>query len=352
MTKGAIKERELKGIKESVLVEKYNELHSVWKVGEYFGIKGQCVHSFLTRIGKIKKMRVFTSEEKDRLLREYLYYRDRGELKILAKEMGRTEQYLSRQARALGLTSKTREYNFSPEVHERLSQSAKKRIQEHGHPRGMAGKKHSESTKQIFSEKSKRLWVEKRDEWLTDEVRKMKSDNMRRNQASGVLGVRSRCYMFDVQVGEKKFLVKSTWEYDIALYLHHLLECGYISDWDYEPVAFDFDYDGRGVRSYKPDFRVVKRGREYFIEVKGWQDAKSKLKKEMMATQYPNVRMLYVDQSVYKKIRNKYGKVLANFGCLKEIMGVKVEKCSIQGCDKPRHSKGLCRHHFYEQYNR
>ena len=34
-----------------------------------------------------------------------------------------------------------------------------------------AYKKHSESTKQIFSEKSKRLWVEKRDEWLTDEVR-------------------------------------------------------------------------------------------------------------------------------------------------------------------------------------
>ena len=172
-------------------MKKYNELHSVWKVGEYFGIKGQCVHSFLTRIGKIKNS---LSEEKETA--RISLHRDQVS-KILKREEGTI--FIN-----IGLTSKTREYNFSPEVHERLSQSAKKRIQEHGHPRGMAGKKHSESTKQIFSEKSKRLWVEKRDEWLTDEVRKMKSDNMRRNQASGVLGVRSRCYMFDVQVGEKE----------------------------------------------------------------------------------------------------------------------------------------------------
>lgn len=345
-------ERELKGIRESAIVEKYNELHNVWKVGEYFGISGQRVHSFLTKIGKINKMRVFTLEEKERLLREYAYYRKRGELKILAKEMGRTEQYISRHARALGLTSKERDYDFSPEVRANLSQAAKKRIKEHGHPRGMAGKKHSDSAKQIFSEKSKRLWVEKREEWLTDEARRRKSDNMKRNQASGVLGVRSRCYMFDVEVGGKKFLAKSTWEYDIALYLQHLLEFGYISSWEYEPVAFEFEYDGGGVRSYKPDFRVIRREKEYFIEVKGWQDAKSKLKKKLMAEKYPNVRILYVGGPTYEKIKSKYKSEIPNFGQLKEMMGVENAKCSVDGCDRPHHSKGLCRHHFYELYKR
>lgn len=353
MTQSIAKERELKGIKESVLVEKYNELKSVWKVGEYFGIKGQSVHSFLTKIGKIKKMRVLTQEERDRLLREYEYYRNRGELKILAKEMGRTEQYISRHARALGLTSQHIEhYDFSPDVRARLSQASKKRIQDYGHPRGMAGKKHSEETKQAFSEKSKRLWEERREEWLTDDVRRKKSDSMKRNQASGVLGVRSRCYMFNVEVGGKGLLVKSTWEYDIALYLQYLLECGHISSWEYEPIAFEFDYDGRGVRSYKPDFRIIRKNREYFVEVKGWQDAKSKLKKQMMAEKYPDIRMIYIDHRVYKMIKNKHGKRLENFGRLKEMMGIKAATCSIEGCDNPHHSKGLCRHHFYDRYGR
>ena len=351
MSHEAIAERTLNGIKESAIVEKYNELHSVWKVGEYFGIKGQSVHSFLTKIGKVKKMRVFTSEERDKLLREYAYYRNRGELKILAKEMGRTEQYISRHARSLGLTSKVAHYDLSPEVHNRLSQAAKKRIQEHGHPRGMTGKKHTQEVKLKFSEKSKRLWKERRDVWLTDEARKKKSDNMKRNQASGILGVRSRCYMFDVTVGKHKFLAKSTWEYDVALYLQYLLDHAYISSWEYEPISFDFDYEGNGIRSYKPDFRVIRKGKEYFIEVKGWQDTKSKLKKKLMSEKYPDVQMVYIDQSVYEKIRLKHGNTLPNFGRLKEIMGVEVKQCSIEGCENPHHSKGLCRHHFYKIYN-
>lgn len=345
-------ERKLKGIKESAIIEKYNELHSVWKVGEYFGIQGQCVHAFLTKIGKIKKMRVFTPEEKDRLLREYEYYRNRGELEILAKEMGRTKQYLSRQARALGLTSQQISHcEFSPEVRARLSQAAKKRIQDHGHPRGMAGKRHSEDTKRLFSERSKRLWKEKRDVWLTDEARRKKSDNMKKSQSEGILGVRSRCHMFDVIVGDKAMKAKSTWEYDVALYLQYLLDNGMISSWDYEPVAFEFPYGKNGVRSYKPDFRVTRGSREYFIEVKGWVDSKSLLKQNLMKTHYPEINMLYILEPTYRAIEKRYSRKLKGFGTMKEQMGIESRKCSIDGCNSPHHSKGLCRHHFYLQYN-
>lgn len=216
----------------------------------------------------------------------------------------------------------------------------------------MAGKKHSEETKKIFSKRSKELWQKNRDKWMTDDVREAKSNAMKNSQSKGVLGVRSRCYMFDVVVGGKTLKIKSTWEYDIALYLQHLLDNDLISSWDYEPIAFDFPYDKTGVRSYKPDFRVLRGDREYFIEVKGWRDEKSKIKENLMAKHYPNIKMVYIYQKTYNLIDKKYHDKLCGFGKLKEQMGVEQRKCSISGCDKPHYCKGLCRHHFYLQYKR
>lgn len=344
---------EFKGIEASLIIEKYNELNNVWKVGEYFGIAGQEIHRFLTEVGKIHKMRVLTEEEKQRLLKDYVYYRNRCELDILAKEMGRTKNYLSRQARALGLTSKDRsQFNLSDEKHKKLSQSAKDRIKKHGHPRGMSGKKHSEETKRHFSITSKERWQKNHDIWITDEVREFRSDRMKLSQSTGVLGVRSRCYMFDVTVGGKSLKVKSTWEYDIALYLQYLLDNGFISSWDYEDTTFDFAYSKNGVRSYKPDFRVLRGDREYFIEVKGWRDEKSRLKENLMKQHYPSVKMLYVRQHTYNLIDKKYRHKIEGFGKLKEQMGIEDKKCSVSGCNNRNHSKGLCRHHYYTQYKR
>lgn len=61
----------------------------------------------------MKHINVFSDEERNRLLRDYLFYRDKGQLNNLANEMGRTKQFLCRQARELGLTDpKHKRYYF------------------------------------------------------------------------------------------------------------------------------------------------------------------------------------------------------------------------------------------------
>lgn len=51
-----------------------------------------------------KPVNLFTEEDRKRLSRDYLAYRDAGTLALLATDMGRTKQFVCRQARTLGLT--------------------------------------------------------------------------------------------------------------------------------------------------------------------------------------------------------------------------------------------------------
>lgn len=87
------------------LLAAYDELGSVWKVAERFGMVGQSVHERLGNLGATKPVRVFTDAERERLEREYEIYRSQGQVARLAADMGRTVQFLSRQARALGVTT-------------------------------------------------------------------------------------------------------------------------------------------------------------------------------------------------------------------------------------------------------
>ena len=87
----------------------YDEYGSVWKAGAALGMSGQQVHKVLTDAGLINHINVFTDEERDRLIREYVTYRDAGQLQRLADDMGRTKHFICRQARALGLTNKAHE---------------------------------------------------------------------------------------------------------------------------------------------------------------------------------------------------------------------------------------------------
>lgn len=88
------------------LIAAYEDLGSVHKVGERFGIHGSSVHERLVKLGAAKSMNTFTDAERERLRVEYRIYRDAGRLGELAESMGRTKQFLSRKAGEMGLTDR------------------------------------------------------------------------------------------------------------------------------------------------------------------------------------------------------------------------------------------------------
>lgn len=99
------------------LCESYSRLGSVWAVGNEFGMCGQTVHQRLCRIGVINKKNIFNQDSREVLVNEYASYRDAGNLDALAKKLGRTKQFICRQAKKLGLTDQkkpTREYAIKP----------------------------------------------------------------------------------------------------------------------------------------------------------------------------------------------------------------------------------------------
>lgn len=91
-------------VSDADLISAYSELGSVHKVGARFGLHGSGVHDRLAKLGVAKQVNLFTEADRERLRRDYANYRAYGRVAELAAEMGRTVQFLSRQARALGLT--------------------------------------------------------------------------------------------------------------------------------------------------------------------------------------------------------------------------------------------------------
>lgn len=91
-------------VADNVLLEAYARLGSVEKVGEEVGLNRSSVHERLVKLGANRPINVFTEAERDRLRRDYVIYRDLGQLGRLAGAMDRTVPFLARQARVLGLT--------------------------------------------------------------------------------------------------------------------------------------------------------------------------------------------------------------------------------------------------------
>ncbi len=86
------------------IIEAYKKENNVWKVADRLGMCGQSVHERLIKLGIIKKVNIFTEENKRFLKENYKTYADNGDLKTLAAQLGRTKQFICRQAKQLGLT--------------------------------------------------------------------------------------------------------------------------------------------------------------------------------------------------------------------------------------------------------
>ncbi len=99
-----------------------------------------------------------------------------------------------------------------------------------------------------------------------------------------------------VEIGGKRFYSRSKAEYFFAKYLEFLKANGSIQGWLYEPETFWFLEIKRGVRSYKPDFKVIELdGSHWWAEVKGYMDAKSKTKLKRFAKYYPGEKLRVID---------------------------------------------------------
>ena len=343
----------IKGIPIEQIAAKYQELGSVWKVGEFFGIPGQAVHRYLRENGLAKPINVFSDRDKEILKEKYLDYRKRGELQLLADELGRTKQFICRKAKELGLTDKHLKFDFSDEKRKALSETRKEWMQTHEHPRGAKGLVHSKESREKMSLASKKFWTEHYDELHSEERRRMRSDITMRQIEAGIMGVRSRSLVKEVTVGGRTFTIKSSWEYDIALYLDYLKRNGLIDDWNYEPRKFVFKYNTLGVRTYKPDFSVIRGDRVYYLEVKGWPDKKYEIKRELMRKEYPDIKLIYVMKDQYFAIERKHASELIGWASLRDEAGSKIEKlCSVEGCNEKVIAKGLCRHHYYLKYQK
>lgn len=174
------------------------------------------------------------------------------------------------------------------------------------HPRGFKGHRRTEEERQILSESTKKSWSNPNHFFNSEEHRQNMSDrssiNAIKRDPKTMYSRGSAGYRDDL--GEIYF--RSKWEANYARYLNLLKERGEIFQWEYEPDTFWFEQIKRGVRSYKPDFKVWdKEGSDpYYIEIKGYMDQKSKTKISRMAKYYPNVKLILVDAKSYYSLRS------------------------------------------------
>ncbi len=109
------------------------------------------------------------------------------------------------------------------------------------------------------------------------------------------------------EIGGKRIYMRSKWEWNYALYLQDLLESGAIESWEYEPKEFWFLKIKRGVRSYKPDFRIVNlEGDVRWREVKGYLDAKSRTKIKRFKKYYPDESLSVIDHSWFRHTEREH----------------------------------------------
>ncbi len=104
--------------------------------------------------------------------------------------------------------------------------------------------------------------------------------------------------------------MRSKWEYNYACYLDFLKEHNEIKDWEHEPKTFWFDNIKRGVRSYLPDFKIIKNnGAIEYHEVKGYMDKRSKTKIKRLSKYYPHIKLIIISKKEYKEIA-KWSKLI------------------------------------------
>ena len=246
-------------------------------------------------------------------------------IRNLSARFGKSEDAVQLKAGKLGLTNK---YRGLPE-HQRKnrpmfdndedrmaykSKLQKKFLAENGHPRGMAGKKHSEKTKAVISVRSRDTWL-----FMPEDKRSaMILKGLKTKRANGTpiapQNARGTWKAGWREIGGVRNYYRSRWEANYARYLEWLRQQGQIASWEHEPETFWFEHIKRGVRSYLPDFKVVENGGSHaYHEVKGWMDSRSKTTISRFRKYYPNETLIVVDKRAYAAIERNMSRMIGGW---------------------------------------
>lgn len=103
-------------------------------------------------------------------------------------------------------------------------------------------------------------------------------------------------------IAGRNIYFRSEWEVKVAGFLQLLKERNAIKEWEHEPKTFWFNEIKRGTRSYLPDFKIIRPDdSHYWIEVKGYMDAKSKTKIKRFKKYYPQEQLFVLGEEWFKK---------------------------------------------------
>jgi len=104
------------------------------------------------------------------------------------------------------------------------------------------------------------------------------------------------------------------WEANYAKWLQYQVEQGLIASWEHEPHTFWFLEIKRGVRSYLPDFKIINLdGSHYWVEVKGFWDAKSLTKVKRLHKYYPEEKLILIDSNWFLSNNKKLKMIIPNW---------------------------------------
>ena len=160
------------------------------------------------------------------------------------------------------------------------------------------------------TDEHKRNWLKSRGEWTEDQRNRVSNKLVGKfpsNMVNGRLHSHYKHGHYDIN--GRDIFFRSKWEANYALYLDFLIKQKEIDRWEYEPDVFIFHAIKFGTRSYRPDFKIYTGNRTEYHEVKGYMDATSKTKLKRMDKFYPHIKIVLIDQSVYKSIY-KFKKLL------------------------------------------
>lgn len=266
-------------------------------------------------LGITKRDKYYTKEEIDFLLKNYNNY----SMNDLSELLGRNESNIYKKMKQLGIDKKKRVANiinpkkkhiYTEEERKNISQKAKIRIKEKGHPKGFENHKHIEETKKTISEKAKEQW--KNIDFSKLEKRKLKQRETKiKNGTLNPMKNQSNPYS-RTKGGKRKDLdniyFRSAWEANIARYYNYLG-----IEWQYESKTFIFKNITRGSVSYTPDFYLPKEDK--WVEIKGWMDGKSKTKLKRFEKQFPEEykKLQLITQKEYDEIKKKISVFIKNW---------------------------------------